>query len=331
MPSPEAPGGWLLGVDGGGTKTVFVLADGEGRIVASHRGPASYHPDIGVDAVIALLRDGIAAVTAQAGICPAAIGQAFFGLPAFGEDKQADALLAAAPHALLEHGHYTCDNDMVCGWAGSLGGADGINIVAGTGSIAYGERAGLSARCGGWSELFGDEGSAYWVAIQGLRAFTQMSDGRLPKGALHTIFRTRLDLADDLDILTRYLDPDYPRGAIAALAPIVSEAARQDDAIAQYIFEDAADELARLAFPIAQAVGFAPGEPVAVSYSGGMFSPDIDLAPLLETKLHVRSPLYTLAPPIAPPHVGALILAARQDGKVLTPETVARMAAAAID
>ncbi|MEI9903464.1 MAG: BadF/BadG/BcrA/BcrD ATPase family protein [Asticcacaulis sp.] len=73
---------------------------------------------------------------------------------------------------------------MICGWAGSLAGADGINIVAGTGSIGYGERLGRGARAGGWGEVFSDEGSAYWIAVQGLAAFARMSDGRLAKGPL---------------------------------------------------------------------------------------------------------------------------------------------------
>ncbi len=63
-------------------------------------------------------------------------------------------------------GDICCGNDMVCGWAGSLACADGINVVAGTGSICYGEYQGRSARCGGWGELFSDEGSAYWIARQ---------------------------------------------------------------------------------------------------------------------------------------------------------------------
>ena len=51
------------------------------------------------------------------------------------------------------------------------------NIVAGIGSICYGERNGAIARCGGWGELFSDEGSAYWIACRGLNLFSRMSDG----------------------------------------------------------------------------------------------------------------------------------------------------------
>ena len=85
---------------------------------------------------------------------------------------------------------------MVCGWAGSLGAEDGINIVAGTGSIGYGQRGSVSARAGGWGEAFSDEGSAYWIAMQGLNAYSRMSDGRLPKGPLHTLINEALNLSE---------------------------------------------------------------------------------------------------------------------------------------
>ena len=171
----------FLGVDGGGTKTRFVLVDRDGNLIASCEGPSSYHLEIGIDGLHNVLADGLAALFRQAGIDGSAIAHAFFGIPAHGEDSAAQVLLDAMPEPLLGHRRFRCGNDMVCAWAGSLGGEDGINIVAGTGSIGYGERHGRSARAGGWGEVFGDEGSAYWIAVQGLNIFTRMSDGRLPR------------------------------------------------------------------------------------------------------------------------------------------------------
>ena len=63
-------------------------------------------------------------------------------------------------------------NDSVVGWAGSLGLSSGINLVAGTGSIAYGRNdAGEEARAGGWDERFSDEGSCYWLGMKSLELF----------------------------------------------------------------------------------------------------------------------------------------------------------------
>ncbi len=90
---------------------------------------------------------------------------------------------------MLDAGRYRCGNDMVCSWAGSLACADGISVIAGTGSMAYGEYAGRQARCGGWGELIGDEGSAYWIAREGMNLFSRMSDGRVARGPLHRLVR----------------------------------------------------------------------------------------------------------------------------------------------
>ena len=128
---------------------------------------------------------------------------------------------------------------MICGWAGSLAGADGINIVAGTGSIGYGEHArSESARGGGWGEVFSDEGSAYWIAISGLNAFSRMADGRLAKGPLYDIFMQALALKNDLDICGYVFGRETPsRDKIAAMSKWVSQSAEAGDRVALKIFE----------------------------------------------------------------------------------------------
>ena len=191
-------------------------------------------------------------------------------MPAHGEDSEAQVLLDAMPEALLGHRRYRCGNDMVCAWAGSLAGEDGINIVAGTGSIGYGERRGKAARAGGWGEVFGDEGSAYWIAVQGLNVFTRMSDGRLPRGSLYALFRDSFRLEADLDLCARVLN-NHSRDSIAAVAQLVTRAAHEGDAAAIRIFDSAANELAAVVDAVRLALDFAPDEIVPLSYSGGVF------------------------------------------------------------
>ncbi len=257
----------FLGVDGGGTKTAFTLIDGDQNIVAEHVGGSSYYLQVGIEGVRAVLADGIKAVCVDT----ATIKHAFFGLPAYGEDSSIDPVLAALPAKLLGHDRYSCGNDMICGWAGSLGGEDGINIVAGTGSIGYGERHGISARSGGWGEVFSDEGSAYWIAIQGLNAFARMSDGRLPKGPLYDIFRQHFDLKSDLDICGRIMGNGSDRDMIASLSRRVADAATNGDGQASRIFDQAGQELAEIANGIRLALPFERNETVRLSYSGGVF------------------------------------------------------------
>ncbi|MCC2977914.1 N-acetylglucosamine kinase [Sphingomonas sp. PL-96] len=262
---------YFLGVDGGGTKTEFLCIDDGGRELARARTGTTYHLQVGLDGAKAALSEGVGAICAALSITPADIAFAFVGLPAFGEDKATDPLLDTACAALLGHDRYRCANDMVCGWAGSLACEDGINLVAGTGSIGYGRRGSVEARTGGWGEVFSDEGSAYWIAVQGLNAFTRMSDGRLPRGPLHAAFVDALSLTNDLDICAKTMGSGgLGRDGIAALAPIVSSAAAAGDPAALAILTQAARELFAIATSLRAQLGYATGERAAFSWSGGV-------------------------------------------------------------
>lgn len=310
--------GCFLGVDGGGTKTAFVLIDRAGRELARHEGGTSYHVEIGVERLHVVLQDGVRAVLKQAGASADDVLFAFFGLPAHGEDSQIQPILDVIPEALLGHHRYACGNDMICGWAGSLAGEDGINIVAGTGSIGYGERQGLSARGGGWGEIFSDEGSAYWIAIQGLNAFSRMADGRLPRGPLHDLLVREFALKSDLDLCAHV----YSRGAsqrdrIAALSRLVAGAATHGDEAARRIFVEAGHELAEIVDAIRRRLEYGSEEQVNLSYSGGVFqSGELILEPFRQ-RLFDLSPTYRIILPRHSPAIGAAIYAARLAGTPL--------------
>ena len=305
----------FLGVDGGGTKTEFLCIDGSHNVIARQVEGTTYHLQVGLDGVVRALEAGILSVCAQAGIEPADLTYAFFGLPAFGEDRIIDPQLQEHCGRLLGHDRFRCGNDMICGWAGSLGCSDGINIVAGTGSIGYGERKGKAARVGGWGEVFSDEGSAYWIAIQGLNAFTRMSDGRLPRGPLHEIFRGHFALRDDIDICAAVMgEMGLARDAIADLSRIVADAVVAGDEAAIRIHDTAADELASMAEALRAELGFAPDETVPLSWSGGVLTNDASVRSRLETRLRDKGP-YQLVEPRFSPAYGAALYAAHQFGE----------------
>ncbi|MEJ5946001.1 BadF/BadG/BcrA/BcrD ATPase family protein, partial [Pseudokineococcus basanitobsidens] len=270
-----------LGVDGGGTKTAFALVGEDGRLLARHEARSSYYLGTGVDLVGEVLAEGVGAVCAAAGVRAQDVTRAFFGLPAYGEVSADVPALDAAPAAVLGHDRYDCDNDMVAGWAGSLGGADGINVVAGTGSMTYGERDGVGVRVGGWGEAFGDEGSAHWVAVRGLQLASRQADGRAGPGPMLDVLVEHLGLDAPLDLVDVVLNRwGAERGRVASLAPVVVRAARAGDRSAASVLEAAADELvllvtttaARLGRPEEGADGWgAGGASVPVSCSGGLF------------------------------------------------------------
>jgi N-acetylglucosamine kinase-like BadF-type ATPase len=318
-----------LGVDGGGTKTALVLIDSGGEIRATHVAPGCYYLSIGLDALGALLAAAVRTVLDKAAVPPDALDFAFFGLPAYGEDSALLGTLSRLPQQFLRAGAFLCGNDMVCGWAGSLLCRDGISIVAGTGSICYGERNGVAARCGGWGELFSDEGSAYWIACRGLNLFSRMSDGRAARGALYDLVRRSLQISEDLDLCAHVFSQlGGDRARMAQLSKLVTQAARAGDEQSMAIVDDAARELALLVDATRRQLEFAPGEPVPVSYSGGVFE---HVGAMLKneftTRLQAYGADYQVGEPVLPPAIGAALYAAKRHGRPLSSTAIERLRA----
>jgi N-acetylglucosamine kinase-like BadF-type ATPase len=314
----------FMGIDGGGTKTDFVLIDRGGRVRARHQEGSLYYLEIGLEAAAQTLQRGVGTLLQVAGVALADVEYAFVGVPAHGEDSALAPRLDALPGAALAAGRYRCGNDMLCSWAGSLAGRDGISVIAGTGSMAYGEANGNAARTGGWGELFSDEGSAYWIARQGLTLFSRMSDGRSPRGPLHDIFRASLGLAQDLDLCAHvYGSGQGGRTDVARFALKVHEAAQQGDVQAIAIYTAAAEELAEIVVATRRVLQVPAAQPLAVSYSGGVFnSRTLVLEPFADAL--ARSGLaFRLTTPRYSPVVGAALFAARCHGAPLAEAALA--------
>ena len=312
-----------LGVDGGGSKTAFLLIDESGKVLAAHTEGPAYYLEIGREELRVMLGRGIRATLELGGIAASILDFAFFGLPAYGEDSRLLPVLDAIASPVLRAERYRCGNDMVCGWAGALACEDGINVVCGTGSIAYGEYCGRAARAGGWGELFGDEGSAYWIAREGLALFSRMSDGRVPRGALYDILRRHFSLQDDLDLCAAiYGQSVAQRSQFGALSRLVAQAAAAGDVQAQGLFAQAAEELAQIIHAVRCQLRVPDTVGVPVSYSGGMFRLGELLLTPLQSALAARGMKYRLVKPRLPPEGGAALHAARLSGFPLDAQAV---------
>ncbi|MGC4072277.1 MAG: BadF/BadG/BcrA/BcrD ATPase family protein [Nibricoccus sp.] len=301
----------FLGIDGGGTKTGFSLIDATGRVLAERRAGPAYHVEIGMQGLRQMLKDTALDMLASQSKSPDDLTFAFVGLPGYGENSELLPQLDQILDGLLPRARYRCGNDIVCGWAGALAGAPGIAVVAGTGSIAYGEHAGRSARSGGWGELFGDEGSAYWLAREALTLFARMDDRRAPKGPLHQLVCDHFGVTHGLDVCARvYGPPTLSRSEFAALAPLLTQAAQAGDVLAHGIFEAAAREIASLVHAVRDALQVDSNVPLAVSYCGGLMQPDSLLLPLFIRAVNDSGRNYDLRPPRLSPALGAAVLAA---------------------
>lgn len=309
-------GVFFLGIDGGGTKTAFLLINENGDIIEAKTIATVSYKHVGMDNSIALLKETVHEILndREAYICLA--------LPNWGESKDGDGEFLSRIKEITEL-PVKIVNDSVVGWAGSLGLSSGINLVAGTGSIAYGRNdAGEEARAGGWDERFSDEGSCYWLGMKSLELFSKESDGRAEKGALLEIFRNRFELKCDFDIIDifnrRYRND---RTKIAGLQKYLLEAAQKGDLEAVKMYEIAVDELAMIVGSVYRKLKF--GEGTLVSYSGGLFhAGEFILGPLRE---RLKTEGVRLCAPKYTPVEGASLLAAEMfDGEKQYIEAIRR-------
>ena len=292
--------GIWIGIDGGGTKTKFLAVDESGKRLASYiAGGAYYHLD-GIETVCARLAEGIGAVKGSSdilGIC--------FGMPGFGESTSDDEAVERIRLSLSPYNLYVV-NDVEVGWAGSLALSPGVNIVAGTGSIAYGRNQdGFSARSGGWMEFFSDEGSGYWLGRRTLELFAKQSDGRIPKDKLYELLKAHLNLQNDNEMNSLVRDAyALSREKTASLQRVLFEAAKAGDRSAIKLYQEAGQELALIADAVIRKLKFSSTP--TLSYSGGVFETgDLILKPFRASmKMQAK-----LAIPALEPVEGAVLLA----------------------
>ena len=260
---------YYIGVDGGGTKTALAAVGQDISLLAfAKTGSASWR-EYGIARVIKNIKQAIESLPFGK---EDTIAGMVLGLPCYGESAEGDqeleqAFLAAFPDTPL---YFT--NDVEVGWAGSLGLLPGVNVVAGTGSIAFGKnQAGKAARSGGWSEFFGDEGSCYWLGRRVMELFSKQSDGRMEQDALYDTVRSALSLANDIDFID-LMHTDYipQRDKVAALQLLGIEAALAGSESAKALYVEAAAELCLLVRAIRDKIT-SESEPFLVSYTGGLF------------------------------------------------------------
>ncbi len=302
----------ILGIDGGGTKTIAWLAayavGEEPRVIGRGTAGPSNVQVVGVDSAIKNLNDAVAAAFARAGIASAAVAAAVVALAGSDRHESRQELERWAVDRHLARRLRVVHDALPVLAAGSPDGW-GVALVCGTGSFCFGQsRDGRCTRAGGWGYLFGDEGSGYAIAVAGLRAAAKAEDGRGPATELLPAFLKRFSLNKSAELIPAvYRMADDPT-AIASLAEVVTATAAKQDAVAEQIVIDAASELAAMVAAVARELDFA-SESFPLVLSGGVLLGFEGLRNRLQARLgslQLRpSPLACVREPVA----GAIKLA----------------------
>ncbi len=300
---------YYLGIDGGGTKTALTLIDHQKKIIHQKKVQTTHYHQIGFEGLSECLQQAIVCFLQEALINKSDIKYTFIGLPGYGEVKPDSCKIKQIVAQCLKGMNYHLGNDVEAGWAGSLACESGINIVAGTGAIAFGkDKNGRTARSSGWGHICGDEGSAYWIAICGIENYTKGKDNRKKKGLIIDIFDKELALKDQFDII-KLIHDDYAldRSKIAALSKLVFYAAQKGDEQALLIFKRAAYEYYLMVKSIVNQLSF--DDKINISYTGGVFKAKQFILPYLESYLKENNINAQLVEPKFGPEFGAALYA----------------------
>jgi len=263
----------LLGIDGGGTKTIAVLALHQAhaapRTIGRGTGGPANPRAAGWATVQQHIADAIDAAFATAGRPRTRVAALCLGMAGAGHASVRETMYAwCAQQQLAERWAVVHDAQIILR-AGAQQGP-GIALISGTGSLAYGVTAdGHSARAGGWGYLLGDEGSGYAIGLAALRAMVRETDGRAPATQLTASLLPTLGVPSTWDLIPLVHEDPGARRRIASLAPLVLAVAEQGDAVAQQIRDRAARELTDMVAAVSQALALGPS-PYQLVFSGGL-------------------------------------------------------------
>ena len=218
---------YFLGIDGGGTKTEFVLQNADGETCASCIRAASNPADIGIPQSEAVLRDGIETVCA--GIPYSGI-YLFAGIAGAISTGSRDAMAVFFSSFGFAGYGYASDNENLI--AAGLKMKDGITMIVGTGVCAFTVRAGQRKRTAGWGYLIDRGGSAYNIGADAIHAYYAAMDGTGPATSLSEAVETQSGLSPD-----SLLGKIYEEGKryIASFAPVVFREAEKGDEVSREI------------------------------------------------------------------------------------------------
>jgi N-acetylglucosamine kinase-like BadF-type ATPase len=260
-------GMYVLGIDAGGTKTVCLLADESGAILAEARGGGANLQAHGELEVEKVLHQVMETALGEHDVRPSAI---CLGIAGVDRPQDADAIRGIM-RRIGWKARTLVVNDALVALVAGAGDTAGMVIIAGTGSIAYGRNGhGQAARAGGWGYLLGDEGSGVWIGRRALSAIVRAADGRGPATELTGRVMSHLGLVRPSDLIHETYYRDLKRAAIAGLAPVVEQARAAGDAVAADILAQAARELIVAASSVLARLGMR-GDVFPTILAGGIF------------------------------------------------------------
>ncbi|MCZ8537357.1 hypothetical protein M9R32_09210 [Paenisporosarcina quisquiliarum] len=315
---------YVLGIDGGGTKTTGMVADENGNVYMQAVTGRSNPNTLSQQEFEQVMSNLILELKIQRPDIFEELTACFAGMAGVGESGRDVEVVQLLKKYLPSQTEVIVKNDAVNAlYSGTLG-APGIVQIAGTGAIAFGMNENQKmVRSGGWGYLFDDEGSGFYLGNEALRAVFQAYDGRGPATKLTNLFLQHFNVTRVPDIIGQVYGQEHPRSIIAPLSPYVVEAAKSKDEVAMNIIRTACEAMMSCIESCHRQL-FKADHSTMIVLSGGVFTHSKLFTELLsELAMKKSMPNVTFQKTQVPP-VGGAIIAALQSQNLKQGEQFAK-------
>ncbi len=297
---------FVIGVDGGGSKTEAVILDVVGLELGRWRDGSSNLHIVGKQGVREALAASMQGAASAAGVDLSQAAAVVWALAGAGRPDDA-RILRALQAELLPETPGRVVPDAVAALVGGVGARFGVVAISGTGMMVYGEDGrGASARAGGWGHLL-DGGSGYAIALDALRAIARADDGYDLPTRLTSRILSALQLPSPQHLISWLYAPERKPDQIAALAPWVLDEAEAGDLMAVEAVLQAADALAAGVDAVARQLALKDAFPLVLS--GGLLTGNAFYRAVVTQSIRTRVPAARPMPPRADAATGAALLA----------------------
>jgi len=301
---------YLIGIDGGGTKTDSAIADLSGKIIHLTTGKPSNFLVVGIEEAVenifALIEENLFKLEGDF----ADVKQIVIGVAGAGRKEDAQLLEKSFKDYAAQQGvHFKgvkVVSDAHIALEGAFPDSAGCILIAGTGSILFGkDEKGVIHRVGGFGRLIGDEGSGYSIGRKALNAVSKESDGRGEETLISELLNAKMKSSSANGIINEVYKENLD---VASVARIVIEAAEEGDPIAEDILDEEADELV---LHIKSLLNKIQIDNLNIAFSGSLIDNKNFYSDLLKRKIKLTLPNVTIVKPAATPVSGAILFARR--------------------
>lgn len=305
----------VIGVDGGGTKTIALVADPSGNVLTRRESGASNVNVVGLEGAARSLHRVISDCCDDVRCPPDELTSIVLALAGAGDEANRQRIKDAVNDLFAKVGHkplpVTVESDARAALEGAFDGGPGVVIIAGTGSIVVGKTdRGAVLTVGGWGRILGDEGGGYAIGREAVRLVTLHMDRRGEATMLEQRFAEKFQWRTRADIIRAVYQEQFE---LSQLAPVVCESAAEKDIPSQKLLQNAALQLAEQTRVVAMQMGIL--RKVGLVMIGGLIDHENVYSNTLHMKLMKLLPQVEVRQPLHSPAHGAVLMALEQAKK----------------